>query len=151
MPFGRKDKDQSSESGALQASVDQLSSMSLVSLAVDIVAKAFTGPPASDPDDPPWPDPYGRGPSPYDVCNWLYIPHDEDFDASTPLGRTLYAMVSEALQLLEHTSILRSHLAFGYQGRLADAHITFVLTRYGASIRDAGTIEKTLSAGTTPT
>lgn len=148
MPLGRKGKAQSSESGALQAAVDRLSSLSLVSLAVEVIAKAFTGAAASDPDDPPWPDPFGQGPSAYDVANWLYLPHDEELDTSQPLGRTLYALVSEALQALEHASLLRSHLAFGFQGRLADAHMTYVLTRYGASVRDAGTVEHTLSGRT---
>jgi hypothetical protein len=151
MPLGHKDKDQPDESGALQASVDRLSSMSLVSLAVDVMARAFTGEPASDPDDPPWPDPFGRGPSAFDVANWLYLPHDQELDTSQPLGRTLYALVSEALQALEHASLLRAHLAFGFQGRLADAHMTYVLTRYGVSVRDAGTVERTLSGTTKST
>jgi hypothetical protein len=43
MPLEHKDKDQSGESGALQASVDRLSSMSLVSVAVDVMARALTG------------------------------------------------------------------------------------------------------------
>jgi hypothetical protein len=121
--------------------------MSLVSLAVDVVARAFTGQPASDPDDPPWPDPFGRGPSAYEVTNWLYLPRDQELDASQPLGATLYALVSEALQLLEHASIVRAHLDFGYQGSMAYAHMTYVLTRYGVSVRDAGTVEHTLSGG----
>ena len=151
MPFGRKDKDQPGDTGALQAAVDRLSSQSLVSLAVDVMAQAFTGQPASDPDDPPWPDPFGRGPSAFDVANWLYLPHDQELDTSQPLGRTLYALVSEALQVLEHASLIRSHLAFGFQGALADAQMTYVLTRYGVSVRDAGTVEHTLSGATNST
>jgi hypothetical protein len=148
MPFGRKDKAQSVESGALQAAVDHLSSLSLVSLAVDVMAKAFTGEPGSDPGDPPWVDPFGRGPSAYEVANWLYLPRDEELDTSQPPGRTLYGLVSEALQALEHASLVRSHLAFGFQGRLADAHMTYVLTRYGVSVRDAGTVERRLTSTT---
>jgi len=125
--------------------------MSLVSLAVDVMARAFTGEAASDPDDPPWVDPFGRGPSAYDVTNWLYLPRDQELDASQPLGGTLYALVSEALQLLEHASLVRSHLAFGFQGRLADAHMTYVVTRYGVSVRDAGTVERALSSATNST
>ena len=151
MPLGRKDKAQPDESGPLQDAVDRLTSMSLASLAVDVMAKAFTGEPASDPDDPPWPDPFGRGPSAYDVTNWLYLPRDQELDASTPLGAKLYALVSEALQALEHASLIRSHLAFGFQGRLADAHMTYVLTRHGVSVRDAGTVERELSDGTNST
>jgi len=151
MPFGHKDKDQSVDSTALQTAVDRLTSMSLASLAAEVIAKAFTGEPASDPDDPPWPDPFGRGPSAYDVANWLYLPRDEELDASTPLGAKLYALVAEALQALEHASLVRSHLAFGFQGRLADAHMTYVLTRHGVSVRDAGTVERALSDGTNST
>jgi hypothetical protein len=151
MPLGRKDKDQSGGSGALQSAVDRLSSLSVVAVAVDVMAKAFTGEPASDPGDPPWPDPFGRGPSAYEVANWLYLPHDEELDASQLAGRTLCALVSEALQALEHASLVRSHLAFGFQGRLADASMQYVLTRYGVSVRDAGTVERTLSGGTSST
>ncbi len=149
MPLGRKNK--ADESGALQAAVDRLSAMPLEALAVDVMARAFTGQPASDPDDPPWPDPFGRGPSPYEVTNWLYLPRDQELDADQPLGATLYALVSEALQLLEHASLLRVHLEFGFQGRLADAHLTYVLTRYGASVRDAGTVERALGGGKSST
>jgi hypothetical protein len=151
MPLGHKDKDQSVESGALQAAVDRLSSMSLMSLAVDVMAKAFTGDAGSDPDEPPWVDPFGRGPSAYEVTNWLYLPRDEELDTSQPLGGTLYGLVSEALQALEHASLVRSHLAFGFQGRLADAHMTYVLTRRGVSVRDAGTVDRTLSGDTLST
>jgi hypothetical protein len=81
----------------------------------------------------------------------LYRPRDQELDASQALGGTLYALVSEALQVLEHASLVRSHLDFGFQGRLAEAHMTYVLTRYGASVRDAGTVERTLSGGTSST
>jgi hypothetical protein len=85
------------------------------------------------------------------VTNWLYLPRDQELDTKQPLGGTLYALVSEALQLLEHASLIRAHLAFGFQGRLADAHMTYVLTRYGVSVCDAGTVERTLSGGTNST
>jgi hypothetical protein len=57
-------------------------------------------------------------------------------------------MVSEALQALEHVSLVRSMLRFGFQGTAADAHMTYVLTRYGVSVRDAGTVERILSGDT---
>jgi hypothetical protein len=147
--LGHKDKDQpvESESSALRAAVDRLSSLSLASLAVEVMAKAFTGEAGPD-DEPPWVDPFGRGPSAYEVANWLYLPRDEELDTSQPLGRALYGLVSEALQVLEHTSLVRSMLKFGFQGAAADAHMTYVLTRYGVSVRDAGTVERILSGGT---
>jgi hypothetical protein len=146
--FGHKDKDQSAENetAALQAAVDRLNAMPLASLAADIVARAYTGTPGSDEDEPPWVDPFGRGPSAYDVTNWLYLPHELELDTGQPLGRTLYGLVSEALQMLEHASIVRCHLSFGFQGRLADAHLTYVITRYGISVRDAGTVERSLTS-----
>lgn len=149
MHLGRKDKDEpvESESSALRASVDRLSSLSLASLAVEVMAKAFTGEAGHDDDEPPWVDPFGRGPSAYEVANWLYLPRDEELDTSQPLGLVLYGLISEALQVLEHASLVRSMLKFGFQGAAADAHMTYVLTRYGVSVRDAGTVERTLSGG----
>ena len=146
MHLGHKDKDLFAETDALRAEVDRVSSLSLVSLAAEVMAKAFTGTAGTDDDEPPWVDPYGRGPSPYEVANWLYLPRSEELDASQPLGRVIYGMVSEALQLLEHASLVRAHLMFGFQGTAADAHMTYVLTRYGVSVRDAGTVEHVLSA-----
>jgi hypothetical protein len=148
--LGRKDKGQptESESSELRASVDQLSSLSLVALAVELVAKAFTGQAGQDDDQPPWVDPFGRGPSAYEVANWLYLPRDQELDTSQPLGLALYGLVSEALQVLEHASLVRSQLRFGYQGSVADAHMTYVLTRYGVSVRDAGAVEHVLNGGT---
>jgi hypothetical protein len=137
-----------SESAALQAAVDRLSALSLVSLAVEVMAKAFTGESGTDEDDPPWPVLFGRAPSAYEVANWLYLPRDEELDTSTPLGGALYGLVSEALQLLEHASLIRAQLAFGFQGSLADAHMRYTLTRYGVSVRDAGAVERVLSGGT---
>ena len=96
-----------------------------------------------------WVDPFGRGPSAYEVAKWLYLPRNEELDTSQPLGLRLYGLVSEALQALEHASLVRSHLMFGFQGTAADAHMTYVLTRYGVSVRDAGGVERILS-GTTP-
>jgi hypothetical protein len=149
MHLGHKDRDQTAqaEAGALQAAVDHLSSLSLVALAVDIVAKAFTGAAGKD-DEPPWVDPFGDGPSAYEVANWLYLPRDQELDTGDPQGRALYGLVSEALQVLEHASLVRAHLQFGYQGSLADAHLTYVITRYGASVRDAGAVERVLNGGT---
>lgn len=148
MRLGHRDKDQpeASENPALRASVDRLSSLSLVSLAVELMAKAFTGSAGADDGEPPWVDPFGRGPSAYEVANWLYLPRDEELDASGPVGRVLYGLVSEALQLLEHASLVRSTLRFGFQGTAADAHTTYVLTRYGVSVRDAGSVERVASA-----
>jgi hypothetical protein len=78
--LGRKAKDQpvESESSALRAAVDRLSSLSLASLAVEVMATAFTGEAGDDDDEPPWVDPFGRGPSAYEVANWLYLPRDEE-------------------------------------------------------------------------
>ena len=149
MHFGHKDQDQPAEgqSSALQAAVDHLGSLPLTSLAVELMAKAYSGEAGQDDDEPPWVDPFGRGPSAYEVANWLYLPRDEELDTSQPLARTLYGLVSEALQVLEHASLVRAQLKFGFQGRLADAHMTYVLTRNGASIRDAGAVERILSGG----
>lgn len=146
MHLGQKwTKEASGESDALRAEVDRLSSMPVTSIAAEVMAKAFTGEPAADETEPPWVDPFGRGPSPYEVANWLFLPRSEELDASAPLGRVLYALVSEAMQALEHASLLRCHLRFGFQGALADAHMTYVLTRYGVSVRDAGAVERVLS------
>ena len=43
---------------------------------------------------------------------------------------------------------LASHLMFGFQGTAADAHMTYVLTRYGVSVRDAGAVERLLAGST---
>jgi hypothetical protein len=148
--FGHRDKDQAAaaESDALQAAVDRLKGMSLVAVATELIAKGYTGEPSKDADEPPWVDPFGRGPSAYDAANWLYLPRDQELDTSQPLGEILYGIVSEALQVLEHAALVRTHLQFGYQGSLADAHLTYVLTRYGASVRDAGAVERVLNGGT---
>jgi hypothetical protein len=147
--LGRKDKEQSaeSESAALQAAADHLSSLSLVALGGELMAKAFTGEAGHD-DEPPWVDPFGRAPSAYEVTNWLYLPRDQELDTAQPLGRVLYGLVSEGLQVLEHASLIRAQLKFGFQGTAADAHTTFVLTRYGVSVRDAGAVERILTGGT---
>ncbi len=148
MHLGQKrTKEQSDESGELGAEVDRLSSMPVTSVAVEVMAKGFTGEAGSDETEPPWVDPFGWGPSPYDVANWLFVPRSQELDASAPHGRVLYGLVSEALQALEHASLLRSVLRFGYQGTAADAHMTYVLTRYGVSVRDAGTVERVLTSG----
>jgi hypothetical protein len=139
--------DMFAETDALKAEVDRLSAMTVAEVAAEIIAKAYTGQPAADASDPPWPDPYANGPSAYDVANWLFLPHDEELDTSGPQGRILYALVSEALQALEHVSILRTHLSFGYQGTLADGHLTYVITRHGVSVRDGGEVERVLGTG----
>jgi hypothetical protein len=72
----------------------------------------------------------------------------EELDTSLPDGRTLYVLVSEALQLLEHVSLVRAGLDFGFQGELAYAHMRYHLTRYGVSVRDAGAVEHVLGGGT---
>jgi hypothetical protein len=118
-----------------------------VSIAVEVIARAFTGVAGDDDDEPPWVDRFGRGPSAYEVANWLYLPRNEELDASQPLGRALHGLVSEALQLLEHASLVRATLLFGYQGAVADAHMTYVLTRHGVQVRDAGAVEQVLSGG----
>jgi hypothetical protein len=123
--------------------VDRLGALPVVTLAIELMAKAFSGEAGQD-DEPPWVDPFGQGPSAYEVANWLYLPRDEELDTSQPLGLVLYGLVSEALQVLEHASLIRSTLRFGYQGAVADAHMTYVLTRYGVSVRDAGTVERVL-------
>jgi hypothetical protein len=135
------------ESDELRAEVERLSSMPVTSIAVEVIAKAFTGEAGADETEPPWVDPFGRGPSPYEVANWLFLPRSEELDASGPHGRVLYGLVSEALQALEHAALLRCHLRFGFQGAAADAHLTYVLTRYGVSVRDAGAVERVLSGG----
>ncbi len=135
------------ESDELRAEVGRLSSMSVTSIAVEVMAKAFTGEAGADETEPPWVDPFGQGPSPYEVANWLFLPRSEELDASAPQGRVLYGLVSEALQALEHASLLRCHLRFGFQGTAADAHMTYVLTRYGVSVRDAGAVERVLGGG----
>jgi hypothetical protein len=61
------------------------------------MAKAFTGVAGPDHDEPPWPGPFGRGPSAYEVANWLYLPRNEELDTSRPLGSMLYGLVAEAL------------------------------------------------------
>ena len=149
MHFGHKDKDESAadDSGGLRAAVDRLNPLPLATLAAEVMSKAFTGEPGKD-DEPPWVDPFGQGPSAYEVANWLYLPRDQELDTAQPLGLVLYGLVSEALQALEHASLVRSMLRFGFQGRLADAHMTYVITRYGVSARDAGSIERVLSGDT---
>jgi hypothetical protein len=148
MHLGHKDDDQpaAAQSGAAQAAVDHLGSLSLAALAGEVMDKAFTGQSGAE-DEPPWVDPFGPGPSAYDVANWLYLPRSEELDTSQPPGRVLYALVSEALQALEHASLVRSMLKFGFQGTAADAHMTYVITRYGAAMRDAGNVEQILTAG----
>jgi len=143
----KRAEEASGESDALRAEVDRLSSMPVTSIAAEVMARAFTGDAGADVSEPPWVDPFGRGPSPYEVANWLFLPRSEELDASAPLGRVLYGLVSEALQALEHASLLRGHLRFGFQGALADAHLTYVLTRHGASVRDAGAVERVLGGG----
>ena len=151
MHLGRRNKDEPvEESAELRASVDRLSSLPLTSVAAELIAKAYTGEAGPDEDEPPWVDPFGRGPSAYEVANWLYLPRSEELDASQPLGRVLYGLVAEALQVLEHASLVRAFLRFGFQGALADAHMTYVITRYGVSVRDAGTVERVLSSGALP-
>jgi hypothetical protein len=46
--------------------------------------------------------------------------------------------------VLEHASLVRSHLRFGFQGTVAHAQVTYVLTRYGVCMRDAGAVERVL-------
>jgi len=148
MHLGRKDRDEpaETESGELQSEVSRLNAMTVVDAAVELMAKAFTGEPGAD-DEPPWPDPLGQVPTAYEIANWLYLPRSEELDASQPFGKQLYAVVSEALQALEHSSLIRSQLRFGFQGAAADAHMTYVLTRYGVSVRDAGAVERVLRGG----
>jgi hypothetical protein len=143
----KRTDDMFAKTDALKAEVDRLSAMTVAEVAAEIIAKAYTGEPAADDSDPPWPDPYGTGPSPYEVANWLFLPKEGELDASGPQGRILYTLVSEALQALEHASIVRCHLAFGYQGALADGHLTYVITRYGVSVRDGGGVERVLGSG----
>jgi hypothetical protein len=138
-----RDQSAESDSGALQASVDRLSALPVATLAVELMAKAYTGEPGPD-DEPPWVDPFGHAPSAYEVANWLYLPREEELDTSQQLGRVLYGLVSESLQVLEHASLVRAQLDFGFQGALADAHMRYVLTRYGVSVRDAGAVEQAL-------
>jgi hypothetical protein len=150
--FRRKSRELSAETenSALQAEVGRLSSLSLVALAVEIMDRAFTGEPGPDSDEPPWPVLFGRAPTAYEIANWLYLPRSEELDASQPPGLMLYALVSEALQVLEHASLIRSSLRVGFQGALADAHMAYALTRYGVSVRDAGAVERVLNGGTFP-
>lgn len=146
MHLGRKDRDESAtadSSALLQATVDRLSALSLIQLAVEVMAKAFTGEAGHD-DEPPWVDPFGWGPSAYDVANWLYLPRSEELDASQPPGLVLYGLISEALQALEHASLIRATLDFGFQGTAAYAHTRYVLTRYGVSVRDSGAVARIL-------
>jgi hypothetical protein len=117
--------------------------MPLPALAVELMAKAFTGQAGQD-DEPPWVDPFGRAPSAYEIANWLYLPRDEELDTSQPPGVVLYGLISEALQVLEHASLVRSTLDFGYQGTAAFAHLRYVITRYGVSVRDAGAVQSVL-------
>lgn len=148
MRLGQKwTKEASAESDALRAEVVRLSSMSVTAVALEVMAKGFTGPAGDDETEPPWVNPFGWGPSPYEVANWLFLPKSEELDASAPQGRVLYGLVSEALQVLEHASLLRCHLRFGFQGTAANAHLTYVLTRYGISVRDAGAVERVLGGG----
>jgi hypothetical protein len=151
--FRHKGKDQAAEteSSALQAEVDRLSPLSPVALAVELMDKAFTGEAGLDGDEPPWSVLFGRAPTAYEIANWLYLPRSEELDASGPVGRVLYGLVSEALQVLEHASLIRSMLNFGFQGALADAHMTYALTGYGVSVRDAGAVERVLNGGTLST
>ncbi len=151
MHLGQKwTKDALAESDALRAEVERLGSMSVTAIAMEVMSKAFTGQAGADDTEPPWVDPFGRGPSPYEVANWLFLPRSEELDASGPQGRVLYGLVSEALQALEHAALLRCHLRFGFQGTAADAHLTYVLTRYGVSVRDAGAVEHVLGGGSHP-
>jgi len=101
----------------------------------------------ADETQPPWVDPFGWRPSPYEVADSLFVPRSEELDASGPAGRVLYGLVSEARQALEHASSLRCHLRFGLQGTAAYAHLTDVLTRLCVSVRDTGTVERVLSGG----
>ncbi len=145
MHLGQKwTKEAFAESDALRAEVARLSAMSATEIAVEVMARAFTGQAGEDETKPPWVDPFGWGPSAFEVANWLFLPSSEELDASGPQGRVLYGLVSEALQALEHASLLRCHLRFGFQGTAADAHLTYVLTRQGVSVRDAGAVERVL-------
>src|SRR5262249_55560534 len=120
--FGHKrTSDAPVESDALRAEVERLTPLSVTAIAVELMTKAYTGQAGPDDSEPPWPDPFGRGPTPYEVANWLFLPRSEELDASAQYGRVLYGLVSEGLQVLEHASLLRCHLRFGYQGALADA------------------------------
>lgn len=73
----KRTKDAFVESDELRAEVERLSSMSVTSVAVEVMAKAFTGEAGADETEPSWVDPFGRGPSLYEVANWLFVPRSE--------------------------------------------------------------------------
>jgi hypothetical protein len=131
--------------GKDQAAEAERSSLYPVALAVELMDRAFTGEAGPDEDEPPWPVLFGRAPTAYEIANWMYLPCSEEVDASQPPGCVLYGLVSEALQVLEHAWLIRASLRFGFQGALADAHMTYDLTRYGVSVRDAGAVARVLN------
>ena len=60
-------------------------------------------------------------------------------------------VLNEDLVNMPNWLVLQLRIEDGDAIRLADAHMTYVLTRHGVSVRDAGTVERELSDGTNST
>jgi hypothetical protein len=140
--FGHKDDDPADD-GAFQAEVDRLASLPLPQLASEVMTKGFgPGAPGDDPNDTVTvggPN-INAGTTIADVVGVLV----EGFSTkgADQLVQRLRRLVAEALQALEHASLIRVQL------HTEMGALDFAITRLGRAAVEQGAVDRILGGGT---
>jgi hypothetical protein len=109
--FGHTGNDEADDA-ALPAEVSRLNSLSVVQLATEVMTKGFgPGAPGADPDDTVTVSgPNTNAGTPVSVIATAFAPGGSTRGADDSVRLSLYRLVAEGLQALEHVSLIRAQL-----------------------------------------